>query len=106
MKVSAGNIIVDFAHSKIDKPALDMLRSLVISQKVGDKNKALRKGEKVNSTEERQVMHFALRCPEGATYPAEGDNVVPDIHAVLKRIADFSDRVRNGSFAGFTGKKL
>jgi glucose-6-phosphate isomerase len=64
------------------------------------------RGEKINITEKRAVLHVALRAPRGASIIVDGRNVVPDVHAVLDKMADFSDRVRRGAWKGHTGKRI
>ena len=64
------------------------------------------RGEKINITENRAVLHVALRAPKGATIVVDGENVVPQVHAVLDKMADFSDRVRSGDWKGHTGKRI
>ena len=64
------------------------------------------RGEKINVTENRAVLHVALRAPEGASIVVDGENVVPQVHAVLDKMADFADRVRSGAWKGHTGKRI
>ncbi len=64
------------------------------------------RGEKINVTENRAVLHVALRAPRGASIVVDGENVVPEVHAVLDRMADFSNRVRSGQWTGHTGKRI
>ena len=64
------------------------------------------RGEKINVTENRAVLHVALRAPRGASIVVDGENVVPEVHAVLDRMADFSNRVRSGAWKGHTGKRI
>ena len=64
------------------------------------------RGEKINVTENRAVLHVALRAPQGASIVVDGENVVPQVHAVLDKMADFSDRVRSGEWKGHTGKRI
>ena len=64
------------------------------------------RGEKINVTEDRAVLHTALRAPEGAVIEVDGVNVVPVVHAVLRKMADFSERVRSGAWIGHTGKRV
>ena len=64
------------------------------------------RGEKINITEKRAVLHVALRAPRGASIVVDGKNVVPEVHAVLDRMADFSNRVRSGAWKGHTGKRI
>src|SRR5208337_2084907 len=64
------------------------------------------RGEEINITEQRAVLHVALRAPRGATVLVDGDNVLPQVHAVLDKMADFSNRVRRGEWRGHTGKAI
>src|SRR5207244_8191537 len=67
---------------------------------------AMFRGEKINVTENRAVLHVALRAPGGASIVVDGENVVPQVHAVLDKMADFSNRVRSGGWKGHTGKPI
>ena len=64
------------------------------------------RGDKINVTENRAVLHVALRAPQGASIVVDGENVVPQVHAVLDKMADFADRVRSGAWKGHTGKRI
>ena len=64
------------------------------------------RGEKINVTENRAVLHVALRAPKGASIVVDGENVVPEVHAVLDRMAEFAERVRSGDWNGHTGKRI
>jgi len=64
------------------------------------------RGDKINVSEKRAVLHVALRAPRGASIIVDGQNVVPEVHAVLDKMADFSLRVRNGDWKGATGKRI
>jgi glucose-6-phosphate isomerase len=63
-------------------------------------------GERINVSENRAVLHVALRAPRGASVVYDGENVVPDVHAVLDKMADFSERLRSGAWKGVTGKRI
>ena len=63
------------------------------------------RGEKINVSEKRAVLHVALRAPRGTSILVDGENVVPEVHAVLDRMADFANRVRSGAWNGHTGKR-
>src|SRR5947208_11995017 len=71
-----------------------------------DRIDAMFRGEKINVTEGRAVLHVALRAPEGAVITVDGQNVVPEVHAVLGRMARFADRVRSGEWTGYTGQRI
>ena len=71
-----------------------------------DRIDAMFRGEKINVTENRAVLHVALRAPRDASIVVDGENVVPDVHAVLDRMADFANRVRSGEWTGHTGKRI
>ena len=64
------------------------------------------RGEKINVSENRAVLHVALRAPKGASIVVDGENVVPEVHAVLDKMGDFSDRIRSGDWKGHTGKRI
>ena len=78
----------------------------ILPRYTADSQRAMASGEHINITEDRAVMHMALRASEADEYVVDGSNVVPDVHAVLKRIAAFADSVRSGQWVGATGKKL
>jgi glucose-6-phosphate isomerase len=73
---------------------------------VAARRDAMFRGDKINTTEKRAVLHVALRAPRGAVIEVDGHNVVPDVHAVLDRMADFADKVRSGAWTGHTGKRI
>ena len=83
-----------------------LLLQLAAEAGLRDRIDAMFSGEKVNITERRAVLHTALRAPRDASILVDGKNVVPDVHAVLDRMADFSSRVRNGEWKGHTGKRI
>ena len=64
------------------------------------------RGDKINVTENRAVLHVALRAPRGASIVVDGENVVPEVHAVLDKMAEFANRVRSGAWKGHTGKRI
>lgn len=83
-----------------------MLFDLAAAGGLEQKRAAMAAGQHINSTENRAVMHVALRAPKGKQIMVDGADVVPEVHAVLDKIADFAERVRNGTWVGATGKKL
>jgi glucose-6-phosphate isomerase len=97
---------LDFTHTKLDKEAMKLLGKVAEECKVFDKIKTMFNGDHINNTENRPVMHFALRRPADQELVVDGVNVTKDVHDTLNKIKDFSNRVRTGQFAGFTGNKL
>ena len=85
---------------------LGLLVQLARESGLQERIHAMFRGEKINITENRAVLHVALRAPKGASFIAEGENVVPQVHAVLDKMADFSNRVRSGSWKGHTGNRF
>ncbi len=85
---------------------LALLRELAAATGVAALRDAMFRGEKINTTEDRAVLHTALRAPRGAVVEVDGENVVPHVHEVLDKMADFSDRIRSGEWTGHTGKRI
>ena len=102
---SAG-IYFDYSKNRITDQTLKLLVRLAKESKLLERIDAMFRGERINITEDRAVLHVALRAPKGASIVLDGKNVVPDVHAVLDRMASFSDRVRSGDWTGHTGKKI
>jgi len=101
-----GNFCLDFTHTKLDQSAYKLLGEVAQEAQIFPKIQAMFKGEKINNTEGRSVLHVALRKPKDASLIVDGVDVVKDVHEVLERIAEFSKKVREGTVAGFTGKRL
>ena len=106
MAVNAQGIYFDYSKNRITDDTLDLLLRLAEESDLQAKIDAMFRGEKINFTENRAVLHVALRAPPGAVIKVNGENVVPQVHAVLDKMADFSQRVRRGEWKGFTGKPL
>ena len=102
---SAG-IYFDYSKNRITDQTLKLLVRLAKESNLRERIDAMFRGERINVTEDRAVLHVALRAPKGASIVLDGKNVVPDVHAVLDRMASFSDRVRSGDWTGHTGKKI
>ncbi|WP_461715669.1 glucose-6-phosphate isomerase, partial [Streptomyces sp. DSM 41036] len=83
-----------------------LLRELAAATDVSGLRDAMFRGERINTTEDRAVLHTALRAPRDAVVEVDGENVVPAVHAVLDRMADFADRVRSGEWTGHTGRRI
>ncbi len=106
LTAEAEGVFLDYSKNRITDETLKLLVKLAEECKLRDRIDALFRGDKINITEDRAVLHTALRAPRGAAIIVDGKNVVPDVHAVLDRMADFSNRVRSGAWTGFTGKRI
>ncbi len=104
--LDAAGIHFDYSKHRLDQPALDALFALARARGLSSRIEALFTGEKINSTEGRAVLHVALRAAPNADIRVDGKNVVPEVRAVLERMAGFAERVRSGSFTGHTGKRI
>jgi len=106
MTVEAAGIYLDYSKNRITDETLKLL--LQLSDECGLRGRidAMFQGEKINVTENRAVLHVALRAPREATIIVDGENVVPQVHAVLDKMAEFSNRVRSGAWRGHTGKRI
>ena len=102
----SSNLYFDYTHAKLDAKSLDLLKAVADETQVFSKVKAMFSGEKINPTENRSVLHVALRMPEGQSLEVDGKDVLAEVHEVNRRIADFSNKVRSGEIVGYTGKKL
>jgi glucose-6-phosphate isomerase len=106
MTAEAAGLFLDFSKNRITDETLKLLVQLAGESDLNGRIAAMFNGEKINVTENRAVLHVALRAPKGATFMADGVNVVPEVHAVLDKMASFSDRVRSGEWKGHTGKRI
>ena len=104
LTVEADGIYLDYSKNRITDETLRLLVALAHRAGLRDRIDAMFRGEKINVTEDRAVLHIALRAPEGAVIEVDGENVVPRVHAVLRKMADFSERVRSGAWTGHTGQ--
>src|SRR5206468_76340 len=91
---------------RITNETLRLLLQLAESSGLRERIDAMFRGEKINVTEKRAVLHVALRAPKDQSIVVDGENVVPEVHAVLDKVADFSNRVRSGEWTGYTGKRM
>ncbi|MFF8396330.1 glucose-6-phosphate isomerase [Streptomyces sp. NPDC016172] len=101
-----GDLYVDYSKHLVTDDTLRLLRELAAATDVFGLRDAMFRGEKINTTEDRAVLHTALRAPRDAVIEVDGENVVPDVHAVLDKMADFANRVRSGEWTGHTGKRI
>jgi glucose-6-phosphate isomerase len=99
-------IYLDFSKNRITDETVRLLMQLATERGVAERRDAMFRGEKINVTERRAVLHVALRAPSSASIMVDGKNVVPEVHDVLDRMASFSQRVRDGSWKGHTGKRI
>jgi glucose-6-phosphate isomerase len=106
MTAEAVGLYLDYSKNLITDETLKLLLQLADESWLRERIDAMFRGEKINGTENRAVLHVALRAPRGASIVVDGENVVPQVHAVLDKMADFSNRVRSGACKGHTGKRI
>ena len=106
MTAEAVGLYLDYSKNRITDETLKLLLQLAEESGLRERIDAMFRGEKINITENRAVLHVALRAPRDASIVVDGENVVPQVHAVLDKMADFSNRVRNGTWKGHTGKRI
>jgi glucose-6-phosphate isomerase len=104
--VEAAGLFFDYSKNRINDETLQLLLKLAEESGLRQRIDAMFRGDKINVTEKRAVLHVALRAPKGSSILVDRKNVVPEVHAVLDRMADFSNRVRSGDWAGYTGKRI
>ncbi|WP_369250491.1 glucose-6-phosphate isomerase [Streptomyces sp. R41] len=104
--VRVGDLRIDYSKHLITDETLALLQELATATDVFGLRDAMFRGERINVTEDRAVLHTALRAPRDADIEVDGENVVPAVHAVLDKMADFSQRVRSGEWTGHTGKHI
>ena len=102
----AAGIYFDYSKNLVTEETLRLLLALARESQLRDRIDAMFGGDKINVSEQRAVLHVALRAPRGASILHDGKNVVPEVHAVLDRMAEFADRVRGGAWEGSTGKRI
>ncbi len=106
MTVEAAGLFLDYSKNRITDETLRLLLQLAEESSLRARIDAMFSGGRINVTEDRAVLHVALRAPAGASIMDGTENVVPKVHAVLDRMSDFSNRVRNGEWKGHTGKRM
>ena len=106
MTAEAAGVYLDYSKNRVNAETLKLLIELAQQAGLRARIDAMFRGEKINVTENRAVLHVALRAPKGASIIVDGKNVVPDVHAVLDKMADFANRVRSGQWKGHSGKRI
>jgi glucose-6-phosphate isomerase len=106
LTVEAAGIFLDYSKNLITDETVELLVNLAEESGLRFRIDAMFRGDKINVTEKRAVLHVALRAPKGISIVVDGEDVVPQVHAVLDRMADFSNRVRSGEWKGHTGRRI
>jgi glucose-6-phosphate isomerase len=106
MTAEAAGVFLDYSKNRVDDETLRLLIELAEQSGLRERIDAMFRGEKINVTEKRAVLHVALRAPKGASIMVDGKNVVPEVHRVLDKMAEFADRIRSGEWKGHTGKRI
>jgi glucose-6-phosphate isomerase len=99
-------VYLDYSKNRVTDETIRLLLQLAKERGVAERRDAMFRGEKINVTENRAVLHVALRAPKGTQIKVDGVDVVPEVHAVLDKMAAFSNRVRSGEWKGHTGKSI
>lgn len=106
LTAEAVGIFLDYSKNRVTDETLQLLLALAEERGLRARIEAMFRGDRINITENRSVLHTALRAPRGGEIMADGENVVPGVHDVLDKMAAFADRVRSGAWTGHTGKKI
>jgi len=106
LTLKAVDLFLDYSKNRVTYQTLDLLLRLAKESDLGGRIEAMFRGEKINATEGRSVMHVALRAPKGSTMLVDGQNVVPEVQAVLEKMTSFSIRIRSGQWKGHTGETI
>jgi glucose-6-phosphate isomerase len=106
LTAEGAGLFLDYSKNRVTDTTIDLLIRLAEESELSTRIDAMFRGERINVTENRAVLHVALRAPRGATIMVDGRDVVPDVHAVLDRMAGFAERVRSGEWKGYTGRRI
>jgi glucose-6-phosphate isomerase len=106
LTADAAGLFLDYSKNRITGETVKLLVQLAEESSLRDRIEAMFRGDKINITENRAVLHVALRAPKGTSIIVDGENVVPGVHAVLDKMSEFSNRVRSGEWKGHTGKRI
>jgi glucose-6-phosphate isomerase len=103
---TVGDLYIDYSKHRVNRETLRLLIDLARAADLEERRDQMFAGMHINTSEDRAVLHTALRLPRGATLTVDGQNVVDDVHAVLDKMGDFTDRLRSGEWTGATGKRI
>jgi glucose-6-phosphate isomerase len=106
LAAEAAGVYLDYSKNRVTDETLALLLRLAAESGLRERIDAMFRGDKINATEKRAVLHVALRAPRGESIVVDGADVVPEVHAVLDRMRDFSERVRSGAWTGHTGRRI
>ncbi len=106
LTAEAADLVLDYSKQRVTDETMRLLMDLADAAGVEAHRDAMFAGEHINTTEDRAVLHVALRMPPGSVLHVDGQDVVGDVQAVLTKMGDLSDRIRNGSWTGATGKRI
>ncbi len=106
LTLNVGDLYIDYSKHRVDRQTLALLVDLARTAGLEQRRDAMYAGEHINTSEDRAVLHTALRLPREATLSVDGQDVVADVHAVLDAMGDFTDRLRSGDWTGATGKRI
>src|SRR5580765_7724999 len=106
MIINAVGLYLDYSKNRVTDETLKLLMQLAEESGLRGRIDAMFRGEKINITENRAVLHVARRAPRGASIVVDGEDVVPQVHAVLDKMSAFAERVRSGAWKGHTGKRI
>ena len=106
LSAEGAGLFLDYSKNRLDRKTIGMLIALAEACGLKERTERMFTGEKINITEDRAVLHVALRAPRDAVIEVDGVNVVPGVHEVLDRMADFSEKIRSGAWTGHTGKRI
>src|SRR2546430_3526053 len=106
LTAEAAGLYLDYSKNRVTDETMRLLIALAEESGVPQRRDAMFRGEHINVSEDRAVLHVALRMPPGATLVVDGQDVIADVHAVLGRMRELAARVRSGEFKGYTGKPI
>jgi glucose-6-phosphate isomerase len=106
LTVSVGDLYIDYSKHRVTRETLQLLTDLATTAGLQERRDAMFAGEHINTSENRAVLHTALRLPRGAALTVDGQDVVADVHEVLDKMGDFTDRLRSGAWTGATGERI